>query len=91
MLFYFRDFKVNYLDPGAQRIGSTYKKAVYTQYTDATFTLRSEDKQRKAEVGILGPVIRAQIRDVIKVQHRLSDNDWTEPRSRGTVPSIWFP
>ncbi|KAG7260157.1 hypothetical protein CRUP_020888 [Coryphaenoides rupestris] len=62
-----KDFKINYLDQGAQRIGSTYKKAVYTQYTDETFTVRSEDKQRKAEVGILGPVIRAQIRDVIKV------------------------
>ncbi|CAL8321322.1 unnamed protein product [Merluccius merluccius] len=61
------DFKVNYLDQGKDRIGRTYKKAVYTQYTDDTFTVRSEDKQRKAEVGILGPVIRAQIRDVIKV------------------------
>uniref|UniRef100_A0A8C5CSN6 ferroxidase n=1 Tax=Gadus morhua TaxID=8049 RepID=A0A8C5CSN6_GADMO len=61
------DFKVNYLDQGNHRIGGTYKKAVYTQYTDETFTVRSEEKQRKAEVGILGPVIRAQIRDVIKV------------------------
>ncbi|XP_056435160.1 coagulation factor V-like [Gadus chalcogrammus] len=61
------DFKVNYLDQGNHRIGGTYKKAVYTQYTDETFTERSEEKQRKAEVGILGPVIRAQIRDVIKV------------------------
>ncbi|KAJ3592346.1 hypothetical protein NHX12_007473 [Muraenolepis orangiensis] len=62
-----KDFKVSYLEPGNQRIGSTYKKAVYTQYTDETFTVRSEEKQRKAEVGILGPVIRAQIRDSIKV------------------------
>ncbi|XP_059896516.1 coagulation factor V isoform X1 [Gadus macrocephalus] len=61
------DFKVNYLDQGNHRIGGIYKKAVYTQYTDETFTVRSEEKQRKAEVGILGPVIRAQIRDVIKV------------------------
>ncbi|CAL8266681.1 unnamed protein product [Lota lota] len=61
------DFKVNYLDQGNHRIGRTYKKAVYTQYTDETFNVRSEEKQRKAEVGILGPVIRAQIRDVIKV------------------------
>jgi len=40
--------------------------------------MRSEDKQRKAEVGILGPVIRAQIRDVIKVRDGLTDDYWTD-------------
>uniref|UniRef100_A0A8K9Y6B3 ferroxidase n=1 Tax=Oncorhynchus mykiss TaxID=8022 RepID=A0A8K9Y6B3_ONCMY len=49
------------------RIGQKYKKAVYTQYKDAKFTERAENKQRKMEVGIIGPVIRAQIHDVIKI------------------------
>uniref|UniRef100_A0A671T3V5 ferroxidase n=1 Tax=Sinocyclocheilus anshuiensis TaxID=1608454 RepID=A0A671T3V5_9TELE len=49
------------------RIGKKYKKAVFTQYKDGTFKERAEDKQRKKELGILGPVIRAQIRDVIKI------------------------
>lgn len=63
-----RDFRIKYLKQGSQRIGKKYKKAVYTQYKDSTFKERAEDKQRKMELGILGPVIRAQIRDVIKVK-----------------------
>ncbi|XP_062313084.1 coagulation factor V [Osmerus eperlanus] len=61
------DFKFKYLKQGPQRIGKRYKKAVYTQYTDDSFTKRAEKQQRKMEVGIIGPVIRAQIRDVIKI------------------------
>ncbi|XP_066562910.1 coagulation factor V [Amia ocellicauda] len=63
----FKEFKQKYLQPGPQRIGQKYKKAVYVQYSDNTFTTKVEDKQRKMETGILGPVVRAQIRDVIKI------------------------
>ncbi|KAL0985594.1 hypothetical protein UPYG_G00159150 [Umbra pygmaea] len=61
------DYKLEYLKQGPERIGKKYKKAVYTQYTNAAFTERAENKPRKKELGIIGPVIRAQIRDVIKV------------------------
>uniref|UniRef100_A0A8C8HDA9 ferroxidase n=1 Tax=Oncorhynchus tshawytscha TaxID=74940 RepID=A0A8C8HDA9_ONCTS len=61
------DFKFKYLKRSPERIGQKYKKAVYTQYKDAKFTERAENKQRKMEVGIIGPVIRAQIHDVIKI------------------------
>lgn len=50
------------------RIGQKYKKAVYTLYKNENFTERLETKQRKNELGILGPVIRAQIRDVVTVK-----------------------
>uniref|UniRef100_A0A8C1R3F7 ferroxidase n=1 Tax=Cyprinus carpio TaxID=7962 RepID=A0A8C1R3F7_CYPCA len=62
----------------AFRIGKKYKKAVFTQYKDGTFKERAEDKQRKKELGILGPVIRAQIRDVIKIVFK---NKATRPYS----------
>uniref|UniRef100_A0AAX7SNV9 ferroxidase n=1 Tax=Astatotilapia calliptera TaxID=8154 RepID=A0AAX7SNV9_ASTCA len=61
------DFKRQYLSQSPTRIGGKYKKAVYTQYKDETFTEKSENKQRKNELGILGPVIRAQIRDIITI------------------------
>ncbi|XP_033979525.1 coagulation factor V [Trematomus bernacchii] len=61
------DFKLQYLKQSASRIGRKYKKAVYTLYTNESFTERLETKQRKNELGILGPVIKAQIRDVIKI------------------------
>lgn len=62
-----RDFRSTYLKQGIGRIGKKYKKAVFTQYTDESFKERAEQKQRKKELGILGPVIRAQIRDIIKI------------------------
>ncbi|XP_026151896.1 coagulation factor V isoform X2 [Mastacembelus armatus] len=61
------DFKFQYLRQSSTRIGRRYKKAVYTLYNNESFSERLESKQRKDELGILGPVIRAQIRDVIKI------------------------
>ncbi|XP_045909140.1 coagulation factor V [Micropterus dolomieu] len=61
------NFKFQFLKQSSTRIGKKYKKAVYTLYNNESFTERIENKQRKDELGILGPVIRAQIRDVIKV------------------------
>ncbi|XP_062287799.1 coagulation factor V [Scomber scombrus] len=61
------DYKFQYLKQSPTRIGGKYKKAVYTLYTNESFTERSETRQRRDELGILGPVIRAQIRDVIRV------------------------
>ncbi|XP_036438587.1 coagulation factor V [Colossoma macropomum] len=61
------DFRSTYLRQSAERIGKKYKKAVFTQYKDKSFKERAENKQKKKVVGILGPVIRAQIRDVITI------------------------
>ncbi|XP_072541306.1 coagulation factor V [Salminus brasiliensis] len=61
------DFRFTYLKQSSERIGKKYKKAVFTLYKDETFKERAEHKQRKKEVGILGPVIRAQIRDIITI------------------------
>uniref|UniRef100_A0A8B9H8Z8 ferroxidase n=1 Tax=Astyanax mexicanus TaxID=7994 RepID=A0A8B9H8Z8_ASTMX len=61
------DFRSTYLKQSSERIGKKYKKAVFTQYKDETFKERAENMQRKKEVGILGPVIRAQIRDIITI------------------------
>ncbi|XP_054642968.1 coagulation factor V isoform X2 [Dunckerocampus dactyliophorus] len=60
-------YKSQYLQQSSTRIGGKYKKAVYTLYNNESFTERIESKQKKSELGILGPVIRAQIRDVITV------------------------
>uniref|UniRef100_UPI00398F6C85 coagulation factor V n=1 Tax=Pristiophorus japonicus TaxID=55135 RepID=UPI00398F6C85 len=65
------DFKSKYLDQGPNRIGKIYKKAIYVEYTDETFTTRKVTKDEEP-VSILqdrigAPVIRGEIRDVIKV------------------------
>lgn len=64
----FRDFKLQNIRHSANCIGEKYKKVVYTLYKNESFTEKSENKQRRTELGILGPVIRAQIRDVITVR-----------------------
>ncbi|TFJ95892.1 peptidase M3 [Platysternon megacephalum] len=61
-----RQYKAQYLDNFSNLIGKKYKKAVFTQYADANFNKRLETPRPK-EMGILGPVIRAQVRDIIKI------------------------
>ncbi|XP_014326007.1 coagulation factor V [Xiphophorus maculatus] len=62
-----QDFKLQYLTQSARRIGAKYKKAVYTLYKNESFTEKVENEHRQNELGILGPVIRAQIRDIITI------------------------
>ncbi|XP_019723281.1 coagulation factor V isoform X2 [Hippocampus comes] len=61
-----KSYKLQYLQQSPTRIGRKYKKVRYTLYNES-FTERIENMQRKSELGILGPVIRAQVRDVIKI------------------------
>ena len=56
-----------YVGKGAGRIGSTYTKALYREYTDATFATLKPRPAADAYLGILGPTIRAQVGDTIKV------------------------
>jgi manganese oxidase len=56
-----------YTARGPHHIGRVYRKAVYHEYTDASFTtlkLRPADQQY---LGILGPIIHAEVGDTIKV------------------------
>ncbi|MCI4391509.1 hypothetical protein PGIGA_G00135300 [Pangasianodon gigas] len=56
------DVAIKHDDPN--RIGSVYKKAVYKQYTDMTFTI---EVPKPEWLGFLGPVIRAEVGDDIVV------------------------
>ncbi len=49
------------------RIGCTYKKAVFHEYTDDSFTTPKPRPAALAHMGLLGPVIRAEVGDTIKV------------------------
>jgi len=49
------------------RIGCTYKKAVFHEYTDDSFTTPKPRPAALAHMGMLGPVIRAEVGDTIKV------------------------
>lgn len=56
-----------YTQSGPNRIGRVYRKAVYHEYTDATFTTRKPRAPQDAYMGLLGPTLRAEVGDTIKV------------------------
>ena len=49
------------------RIGGTYKKSRFVQYTDRTFTTKVQRGEDGAHLALFGPVIRATVGDEIKV------------------------
>ncbi|XP_072029141.1 LOW QUALITY PROTEIN: hephaestin-like protein [Amphiura filiformis] len=48
-------------------LGSVYKKAVFRQYEDETFTTEVIPEQSQQHLGILGPIIHAEVGDQIKI------------------------
>ncbi|KAL4238712.1 hypothetical protein ACF0H5_003419 [Mactra antiquata] len=56
-----------FVQRGNQRIGSVYKKAVYREYTDMTFTKRKVSGPREEHYGLAGPPIRAETGERVKV------------------------
>ncbi|MDQ1491265.1 MAG: hypothetical protein QOJ23_3779 [Actinomycetota bacterium] len=59
-----------YVQNGPDRIGSTYLKSMYREYTDATFTKLKPRPPEWEHLGDLGPVIRAEVGDTIEVVFR---------------------
>ena len=56
-----------YAKPGPNRIGNVYRKAIYREYTDATFATRKPRPPQDEYLGVLGPVLRAEVGDSIEV------------------------
>jgi hephaestin len=56
-----------YTQPGPDHIGHVYRKAVYREYTDATFATRKPRPTEDDYLGLLGPTLRAEVGDTIKV------------------------
>ena len=57
-------------DVAKTRIGRQYTKALYREYTDATFTTLKPRPDEWQHLGALGPLIRAQVGDTIRVVFR---------------------
>ncbi len=68
----FNDNENDYVKPDSNRIGNKYLKARYIEYTDATFTVQKP--QESADMGIIGPVFRAEVGDSIIVYFRNKTN-----------------
>ncbi len=67
-----------YLTNGPHSIGRVYRKAVYREYTDATFAHLKPRPAQEAYLGIVGPIVRAEVGDTIKI---VFHNHGTHPYS----------
>jgi manganese oxidase len=65
-----------WVEKGKDRIGQVYRKAIYREYTDATFQTPKPRPAEEEHMGILGPVIRAEVGDTIEIVFR---NNGTQP------------
>jgi manganese oxidase len=56
-----------YVEKGDHRIGKVYRKAIYREYTDESFTKLKPRTPEWEHAGILGPIIRGEVGDTIHV------------------------
>ena len=56
-----------FVENDAGHIGRIFKKAVYREYTDASFTVLKTHGPEWAHLGIVGPVLRGEAGDTLKI------------------------
>jgi hephaestin len=56
-----------FVQTGPDRIGHVYRKALYREYTDGTFTTLKPVAAKWRHLGVLGPAIHAEVGDTIHV------------------------
>jgi hephaestin len=77
-----------YTQAGPNHIGHVYRKAIYREYTDATFTTRKPRPPQDEYLGLLGPILRAEVGDSIKVVFR---NTTSRPYSMHFPDDVFRP
>ena len=66
----FEGFARELVESRADRLGRVYKKAIYREYTDSTFATLKPRPAGWEHLGILGPLLRAEVGDTILVVFR---------------------
>jgi manganese oxidase len=74
----FEGYAKVFTEQGPHRIGTTYRKALYREYTDDTFTKLKPRAPEWEHAGSLGPILRAEVGDTIRVVFK---NNATHPAS----------
>ena len=59
-----------FMEAGPRTIGRKYLKALYREYTDSTFTTLKARTAQWEHLGFLGPLIRAEVGDTIRIVFR---------------------
>ncbi len=74
----FEGYSTVFTERGPHRIGTVYRKAIYREYTDETFAHLKARSPEWEHAGILGPVLRAEVGDTIRI---LFKNNASRPYS----------
>lgn len=74
----FDDIAKGFTQPGPHQIGSINKKAIYREYTDASFKTLKPRPTTQSYLGLVGPILHAEVGDTIRVVFR---NNATHPYS----------
>jgi len=77
-----------YTQTGPNHIGHVYRKAIYREYTDATFATRKPRSPQDEYLGLLGPIVRAEVGDTIKVVFK---NNASRPYSMHAPDDVFRP
>lgn len=61
--------------PGPHKVGSVYRKVLYREFSDETFT---KEIPHPPHVGLLGPIIKGEVGDTLKVHFKnMADRPYT--------------
>ena len=63
----FNDMEKRWMEAGPHTMGRKAKKAIYREYTDATFSALKPRPSEWEHLGFLGPLIRGEVGDTIKI------------------------
>jgi manganese oxidase len=66
----FSEEQAVFVEPAANQIGRIYRKVIYREYTDASFATLKPREEAWEHLGLLGPVIHAEVGDTIRVVFR---------------------
>ncbi|XP_048243024.1 ferroxidase HEPHL1-like [Haliotis rufescens] len=63
-----------YLEKGPDRLGHVYKKAIYKEFTDATYTV---EKPKPIWLGFVGPILKGEEGDVLIIHFKNFAKNYT--------------
>jgi len=70
----FNEMERRFVEAGPGRIGSIALKSLYREYTDSSFTTLKPRPPEWEHLGFLGPLIRAEVGDTIRIVFRNQTN-----------------
>jgi FtsP/CotA-like multicopper oxidase with cupredoxin domain len=63
-------WSARYMEPAPGRVGRVWHKAIFREYTDSTFATLKPRAPQWEHLGLLGPLLRAEVGDTIRVVFR---------------------